>query len=606
MNRRIGLPVWIILALLSVDLLVIPSGYGFERQQPLPVPHHPKSHSPSSPQGSSGFCTIQHDADTSDLDYYFDKFEAGDGIAVYMNPKECGHDSTYPFKISNVHFYLYDPGTFVWPVEIAVKIVYADTSEDSLTHGTLIPGGIRHQITFSIPEDSAYDPESRSDPINLTLDTVFCVTDSFFLQVDYTGGTFSPYPSLVMSDVADLPDTLNNWVRWNNSYVEWYDFWENPVPGRAIIRVTGYSYAVDCHSCWDWMSKKAQVPNGMPDFSQYQFASDSSAMCGPTSLANCLVWLDAIPSGADPDSLIRLLSDYLNTDPGSGTLVDSVTAGLDSLFADYGLDLYSALLENPTFSETADSLAEGASIAILVGLWQEIGGIWYRIGGHYISVPGACQESSWTALSDPAVDNAEEGGRGRFLPPHDPHPDDSTLHNTNGFVSHDAYLSDTLTVGPFAAAWILRDLHGEDVPWISGFDGLNLQPDQDYHAYDPAESLYAVVEYAIMILEKPTLVIGEEEILPGHFRLAQSYPNPFNNQTVITYHLSTRAEVSLVIYNILGQKVRTLVDNERQSGAVSVSWDGKDDQGKDLSSGIYFYQLRAGELTQTRRMVLLK
>jgi len=204
------------------------------------------------------------------------------------------------------------------------------------------------------------------------------------------------------------------------------------------------------------------------------------------------------------------------------------------------------------------------------------------------------------------VDNAESGARGRVLPTHDPHPDDDTLHNAAGFVSHDAYVSDTLSVGPYVGAWILRDLQGEDLPWISGFDGLNFQPDQDYHAYDPAESLYAVVEYAVMILEKPTLVREDEEILPTRFELHQSYPNPFNNQTVIKYSLFKRTEVSLVIYNVLGQKVRTLVNNERQSGDVSVTWDGKDESGKDLSSGIYFYQLRAGQFTQTRRMVLLK
>jgi hypothetical protein len=130
--------------------------------------------------------------------------------------------------------------------------------------------------------------------------------------------------------------------------------------------------------------------------------------------------------------------------------------------------------------------------------------------------------------------------------------------------------------------------------------------DQDYHAYDPVESLYAVVEYAIMILEKPTLVTEDEEILPSRFELLQSYPNPFNNQTMIKYSLFKRTEVSLVIYNVLGQKVRTLVNNERQSGDVSVTWDGKDESGKDLSSGIYFYQLRAGQFTQTKRMVLLK
>jgi hypothetical protein len=614
LSRKAGLLVWIILTLLCLSFLIVSSGYGFERRQPLSIPPHAAVRPPFSPEGDPAFCTIQHDNDS--VAYYWNLFGAGDGIAVYMDPGECVFDNIYPFKISNVHFYLYDPEVFDWPVEIKVSAlnVDVDTLIDTLSQppDTLIvtpfPGAPDYSQTFSIEQDSAYDPVSHPNPINLTLDEVWCITSPFFLQITYTGGTAEHNPSLVMSHGDDLPDTNHNWLLYEGDYNEWDTAWvEDPHPGRAIMRVVGYPYAIDCHSlCWDWIPQTAQAPNGMPDFDQYQFGSDSMAMCGPASVANSLVWLDALSSSFKSDSLIRLLSDYFNTDPDSGTLVDSITAGLDSLFSDYGLDLYSTQLEKPTFSETTDSLARGAGITLLVALWQEIGGTWYRVGGHYVSMAGACQESSWTALSDPAVDNAEEGGRGRFLPPHDPHPDDSTLHNTSGFVSHDAYLSDTLTVGPFAAAWILRDLHGEDVPWISGFDRLNFQPGQNYHDYDPAESLYAVVEYAIVILEKPTLVIEEGEILPGHFRLSQSYPNPFNNQTVIKYSLLKTSQVSLAIYNILGQKVRTLVKDEKQNGEVSVSWDGKDDWGKDLGSGIYFYQLRAGQSVETRRMVLLK
>ncbi len=608
MNKRVAVPAWITLLFLWFVLLIASSGYGFERQQPVRISPGPVSYPSFSPKGDFGFCTIQYDDGSAT--FYFPWLEAGDGMAIYIDPEFCGFDSTYPFKLTNVHLYLDGPGSsFTWPVEIKVNIVSVDTTEDTLNPGTIRPGLPSHSKTFTIPMDSAFNSDDPGDPLNLYLDTNFCVTSPFFLEIVYSGGTEPLYPGVVMSDVTDCPDTNDNWVRWNNSYVEWYDFWVPwATPGRAIIRVTGYPQAIDCNICWDWMAKTTKAPSGMPDFDQHQFGSDSMAMCGPTSLANCMVWLDPIPSIANPDSLIRLLSFYFHTDPSAagGTLVDSVKAGLDSLFADYGLDLYSIQLENPTFREVADSMANPAGVILLVGLWQNIGATWHRIGGHYVSAAGACESKLWMGVSDPAVDNAESGARGRVLPTHDPHPDDDTLHNAAGFVSHDAYVSDTLSVGPYVGAWILRDLQGEDLPWISGFDGLNFQPDQDYHAYDPVESLYAVVEYAVMILEKPTLVTEDEEILPTRFELRQSYPNPFNNQTMIKYSLFKRTEVSLIIYNILGQKVRTLVNNERQSGDVSVTWDGKDESGKDLSSGIYFYQLRVGQFTQTRRMVLLK
>lgn len=612
MNKRFSFPAWTILFFLWFAFFHISSGYSFEKKHPLSILPHSVFHPPFSPKGDYGFCTIKYDNDS--VAYYFDLFEAGGGIAVYMDTTFCYFDSTHPFKLTNVHFYLHDPGEiFVWPVEIKVNIREAPEPEDSIRE----PGRVLHYKTFTIPEDSAYNPNDPTDAINLTLDPVFCVYAPFFLEIVYTGGTEPHYPSLVMTDMTDRPDTNHNWVLWQKEYREWYDFWDPEViPGRAIIRVTGYLDAIDCNICWYWKPKTTKAPGGTPDFDQYQFGSDpqdpadSAALCGPAAVANCLVWLNAIPSIANPDSLIRLLSCYFHTDPSAdgGTLIDSIKAGLDSLFVDYSLNLYDTTFENPTFSEMTDSLKKSANIVLLLGLWQKIDDSWYRIGGHFVSMAGACKLNSWVAISDPAVDNTEAGAKGRISPPHDPHPDDHTLHNTKGFVSHDAYVSDTLSVDPDTGLWRIKGCEDESLPWLSQFEGQNFQPEQlQYaHAYDPTESLYAVVEYAIMIFEKPTLVAEEEMETPKYFELHQSFPNPFNNNTVIKYSLTKTTDVSLVIYNILGQKVRTLVREEKQSGPQTVIWDGKDDKGRDLSSGIYFYQLQAGKLTQTRRMVLLK
>jgi hypothetical protein len=98
----------------------------------------------------------------------------------------------------------------------------------------------------------------------------------------------------------------------------------------------------------------------------------------------------------------------------------------------------------------------------------------------------------------------------------------------------------------------------------------------------------------------------ENAITPKDFELYQSYPNPFNNQTIIKYDLLKPSQVTLTIYNILGQKVKTLVKECQAAGSKTVGWDGKDEKNKDLASGIYFYQLKAGEVTQTKRMILLK
>jgi hypothetical protein len=100
--------------------------------------------------------------------------------------------------------------------------------------------------------------------------------------------------------------------------------------------------------------------------------------------------------------------------------------------------------------------------------------------------------------------------------------------------------------------------------------------------------------------------------VPKAFELSQNYPNPFNPTTTIKYSLSSAGDgaetlpTTLRIYNVLGEVVRTLVDEPRSPGIYYQVWDGKDDQGKEVASGIYFYRLKAGKFSETKKMVLLK
>lgn len=96
------------------------------------------------------------------------------------------------------------------------------------------------------------------------------------------------------------------------------------------------------------------------------------------------------------------------------------------------------------------------------------------------------------------------------------------------------------------------------------------------------------------------------EFLPKVFALSQSYPNPFNTNTVIRYQLPVISEVSLKVYNIQGQLVKTLVNEKRAPGYYTARWDGKNDNGKEVSSGVYFYRLNAGGFLATKKMILLR
>ena len=93
---------------------------------------------------------------------------------------------------------------------------------------------------------------------------------------------------------------------------------------------------------------------------------------------------------------------------------------------------------------------------------------------------------------------------------------------------------------------------------------------------------------------------------PAGFALEQNYPNPFNPSTVIRYELPLKGPVSLGIYSVTGQLIRTLVSGEQLPGPHSVAWDGRNSGGEQVGSGVYFSRLTAGHLQCTRKLLLLR
>ncbi|RMI13027.1 MAG: T9SS C-terminal target domain-containing protein [Calditrichaeota bacterium] len=94
--------------------------------------------------------------------------------------------------------------------------------------------------------------------------------------------------------------------------------------------------------------------------------------------------------------------------------------------------------------------------------------------------------------------------------------------------------------------------------------------------------------------------------IPDNFQLFQNYPNPFNPTTSIVYAMTRPATVTIAVYDLLGHKVRTLVNKRMPAGVHKVVWDGTNDRGEAVSSGIYLYRLEAGKFTQARKMVLMR
>ena len=114
---------------------------------------------------------------------------------------------------------------------------------------------------------------------------------------------------------------------------------------------------------------------------------------------------------------------------------------------------------------------------------------------------------------------------------------------------------------------------------------------------------------AVFILEgnlfPVTSVEDELSNIPDDFELLQNYPNPFNPGTAIVYRVAQSGDVNLDIYNVLGQKVRTLVNGFREANTYSVQWDGKNDKGLQVPSGLYIYRLDIQGFSETKRMLLL-
>ncbi len=138
------------------------------------------------------------------------------------------------------------------------------------------------------------------------------------------------------------------------------------------------------------------------------------------------------------------------------------------------------------------------------------------------------------------------------------------------------------TTASFSEGYFIDADHG----WIVASGGIILKYDYTMTSLDETEPLTAI---------------------PTSIQLDQNYPNPFNPTTTIRYSLSKSDYVTLAIYDVLGRRVRSAVSGWQLAGSNhSFTWDGKDDNGQQVSSGSYFYQLTAGEQTDVRRMILMK
>ena len=142
-------------------------------------------------------------------------------------------------------------------------------------------------------------------------------------------------------------------------------------------------------------------------------------------------------------------------------------------------------------------------------------------------------------------------------------------------------------------------------------DTIFWPPSSEFQLCDAEANTYipVLINHREGLVAKP---LGVSEVpgvaVPKEFSLSQNYPNPFNPETSIRFSVDKTGDVSLVVYNILGQKVRTLVSEKGlRAGVYEAKWDGKDESGKSVASGLYLYRIEAsGNASRTMKMMLLK
>ena len=328
-----------------------------------------------------------------------------------------------------------------------------------------------------------------------------------------------------------------------------------------------------------------------------------------------------------------LISGVESGDVTGNTLDSNMSAGAGGIFiGSPTLGVYNNIVVNTTGTGI---VASGAPPAVSYNL------MWNNSGGNYSGcVPGEGSLSGdpifidpqnhdyHLGLHSPAIDAGipgplfedPDGSRGDmgiygshiFVMDHPVYP--KNLHAS--LEGGDARLSWNRNPEPDIAGYaVYGDMTEEFVPSPANFITLVAGTDSTVVVDPPADSLY----YRVSAIDTDGYASGYS--LPAffttatgvddgparcEFALRQNVPNPFNPSTRISYDLATRSPVTLCVYDVDGRLVRRMVDVVQGPGSFSVEWEGRNDEGHAVASGVYFYRLQAGPRVETRKMVFLK
>lgn len=180
---------------------------------------------------------------------------------------------------------------------------------------------------------------------------------------------------------------------------------------------------------------------------------------------------------------------------------------------------------------------------------------------------------------------------------------DNTAHNVKigAIVFFEAYIP----AGDGLFCKLYFDIAAGTPDQVITLDTVTIAP--AYYTFNTTTGATFVPKYSVGYLTVGGVAVDDNKpAVPASYNLSQNYPNPFNPTTIINYSLERKGNVEISIFNILGQRVVTLVDGEMEAGPHSIEWKGTDQYGGEVASGIYFYKMVTEKYTDTRKMVLMR
>jgi hypothetical protein len=187
-------------------------------------------------------------------------------------------------------------------------------------------------------------------------------------------------------------------------------------------------------------------------------------------------------------------------------------------------------------------------------------------------------------------------------------PDETAISLEDNDIAALAWEEDSAGIGKGVFYQMFQSFALSGTP-VMVIDSERYSPSVNMSSQD-AFFLYEASNRRVMVAKLSDIATDFTDIntleLPNRFALLQNYPNPFNPETRIEFSLPRSGEVTIEIYNVLGQKVKTLVNERLSAGKKTVTWDGTDDSGALVSSGVYLYRIKAEDFVEAKKMLLLR